>query len=165
MSTPRSADHNRHFLAPNHHHGWDCETRRIVAAESASGLGCVKTQRRCDDVEWAFRQVSFLVVEASCAWSVAIDFGKLFSSSFNFSSSYTARVKLGSEGSETRLPLYPRDQTSPTRPAMSVSCQQRKSDARTPQRKTLRVSMRGSRCSKVKQPATKRQSTTQAPQP
>src|SRR5271165_3169815 len=43
--------------------------------------------------------------------------------------------------------------------------QQRKSDARTPQRKTLRVSMRGSRCSKVKQPATKRQSTTQAPQP
>jgi hypothetical protein len=92
---------------------------------SALGLGCVKTQRRCDDVEWAFRQVSFLVVEASCAWSVAIDFGKLFSSSFNFSSSYTARVKLGSEGSETRLPLYPRDQTSPTRPAMSVSCQNR----------------------------------------
>src|SRR5260370_39237803 len=63
-----------------------------VTAMSAMGLGCVKTQRRCDDVEWAFRQVSFLVVEASWAWSVAIDFGKLFSSSFNFSSFYTARV-------------------------------------------------------------------------
>src|SRR4030088_971551 len=61
-------------------------------AISALGLGCVKTQRRCEDVEWAFRQVSFLVVEASWAWSVAIDFGKLFSSSFNFSSFYTARV-------------------------------------------------------------------------
>jgi hypothetical protein len=58
---------------------------------SPLGLGCVKTQRRCDDVEWAFRQVSFLVAEASWAWSVAIDFGKLFSSSFNFSSFYTAR--------------------------------------------------------------------------
>src|SRR6266404_2710414 len=38
---------------------------------------------------------AFLVVEASWAWSVAIDFGKLFSSSFNFSSFYTARDKTG----------------------------------------------------------------------
>ena len=29
------------------------------------GLGCVKTQRRCDGVEWAFYQMSFLVVETS----------------------------------------------------------------------------------------------------
>ena len=63
---------------------------------SGQGLGRVKTERRCDDVEWAFRQVSFLVVEASWACSVAIDFEKLFSSSFNFSSFYTAsRVKSG----------------------------------------------------------------------
>ena len=45
---------------------------------SGSGLGCVKTQGRCEGVEWAFRQASFLVVEASRARSVAIDFRKLF---------------------------------------------------------------------------------------
>jgi hypothetical protein len=30
---------------------------------SASGLGCVKTQRRCSDVEWTFHQMSLLVAE------------------------------------------------------------------------------------------------------
>src|SRR6266436_1165411 len=69
--------------------------RAAAVAMSELGLGCVKTQRRCDDVDCAFRQVAFLVVEASWAWSVAIDFGKLFSSSFNFSSFYTARDKTG----------------------------------------------------------------------
>src|ERR1700675_5116563 len=61
---------------------------------SEVGLGRVKTQRCCDDIEWVFRQATFLIVQASWAWAVAIDFGKLFSSSFNFSSFYTARVKL-----------------------------------------------------------------------
>jgi hypothetical protein len=37
--------------------------------------------------------VSFLVLETSRACSVAIDFGKLFSSSFEFLSFHTARVK------------------------------------------------------------------------
>src|ERR1700688_3320107 len=60
---------------------------------SEVGLGRVKTQRCCDDIEWVFRQATFLIVQASWACSVAIDFGKLFSSSFNFSSFYTARVK------------------------------------------------------------------------
>ena len=38
-------------------------------AISEKGLGCVKTQRRCDGVERAFHQVSFLVVEISQAYS------------------------------------------------------------------------------------------------
>jgi hypothetical protein len=33
-------------------------------------------------------------------------------------------VKNGSDGPEIRLPLYPRDRTSPARPVMSVSCQE-----------------------------------------
>src|SRR5258708_25736686 len=59
---------------------------------SVPGLGCAKTQRHSDGVEWAFHQASYLVVETSRACSVAIDFGKLFSSSFDFSRFYTARV-------------------------------------------------------------------------
>jgi len=59
---------------------------------SPLGLGCVITQRRSDGVERTFHQVSYLAVETSRTCSVAIDFGKLFPSSFDLSSSYTARV-------------------------------------------------------------------------
>src|ERR1700674_1315306 len=80
---------------------------------SEVGLGRVKTQRCCDDIEWVFRQATFLIVQASWACSVAIDFGKLFSSSFNFSSFYTARVKNGNGNPKIRLPPYPRKRTLP----------------------------------------------------
>src|SRR5271156_3362009 len=75
---------------------------------SAPGLGCVKTQRRCDGVERAFHQVSFLVVETSRACPVAIDFGKLFSSSFDFLSFYTARVNRVVLPFGGSLPIYTR---------------------------------------------------------
>src|SRR5882757_2951385 len=58
---------------------------------SELGLGCVKTQRRRDGVEWAFHQVSFPVIEISRACS--LQFGKLISSSLDFPSFHTARVK------------------------------------------------------------------------
>src|ERR1700688_1226716 len=68
---------------------------------SEVGLGRVKTQRCCDDIEWVFRQATFLIVQASWACSVAIDFGKLFSSAFNFSSFYTAWT----QSEHRRLPV------------------------------------------------------------
>src|SRR6266436_8987869 len=100
--------------------------RAAAVAMSELGLGCVKTQRRCDDVDCAFRQVSFLVVEASWAWSVAIDFGKLFSSSFNFSSFYTARVNRVILTMHPPLPIYPDKQKFSGSIGRSQTCQQRK---------------------------------------
>ena len=84
---------------------------------SGLGLGCVKTQQRCDGLERAFHEVSFLVIETSRGCSVAIDFGKLFSSSFDFSSFYTARVKTGSRGPAPGLLLCPQQWTSTARHA------------------------------------------------
>jgi hypothetical protein len=52
-----------------------------------------------------------MVVETLLACSVAIDFGKLFSSSFGFLSFYTARVKTGPDGLETPLPVCPGERT------------------------------------------------------
>lgn len=48
-------------------------------AMSALGLGRAKTKRHCDRVERAFHQIYFLAVETSWTWTIAIDFGKLFS--------------------------------------------------------------------------------------
>src|SRR5712675_208089 len=56
--------------------------------------------------------MSFLVVETSRACSAAIDFGKLFSSSFDFLSFHTARVANGPDALEMRCPLLSRKQTS-----------------------------------------------------
>src|ERR1700686_4365341 len=78
---------------------------------SEVGLGRVKTQRCCDDIEWVFRQATFLIVQASWACSVAIDFGKLFSSSFNFSSFYTARVNRAILSVGRLLPVRPQLRT------------------------------------------------------
>jgi hypothetical protein len=52
--------------------------------------------------------MSFLGLETSRACSVAIDFGKLFSSSFDFLSFHTARVIFGSRAIRLRGLLYPR---------------------------------------------------------
>src|ERR1700680_739597 len=89
---------------------------------SEVGLGRVKTQRCCDDIEWVFRQATFLIVQASWACSVAIDFGKLFSSSFNFSSFYTARVNRYQNGPSARRPLSPRKRPNCEHCERSVSC-------------------------------------------
>jgi hypothetical protein len=74
---------------------------------SALGLGCVKTQRRCDGVELAFHQASHLVVETSLTRFVAINFGKLFSSSFDFLSFYTTRVNRVTLTTRRSLPVFP----------------------------------------------------------
>src|ERR1700688_1358966 len=52
-----------------------------------------------------------MVVGTSLASSVAIDFGKLFSSSFGFLSSYTARVMNRLDALKMRCPLFSRKQT------------------------------------------------------
>src|SRR5260370_3604811 len=70
-------------------------TSSLRASRSVDDLGCVKTQRRCDSVEWAFCQLSHPGFETSRACLVENDFGKLFSSSFHFLSFYTARIHSG----------------------------------------------------------------------
>jgi hypothetical protein len=64
-------------------------------------------------------QVSLLVVEISQAYSAAIDFGKLFSLSFDFLSFHTARVKNGPDAIEMGCLRYPQKQTSVSAAAMT----------------------------------------------
>jgi len=52
-----------------------------------------------------------LVVETTRTFFVAIDFGKLFSSPFNFLSFHTARVKIGHGPAHERCPLCPQEGT------------------------------------------------------
>ena len=98
-----------------------------VRLMSAQGLGCVKTQRRCNGVEWAFHQMSFRAVETSRACPVASSFGRLFSSSFDFLSFHTARVIRAILKVCPRLPVFPRERTSSGPVGMSQKCQTRKS--------------------------------------
>jgi hypothetical protein len=70
--------------------------------------------------------VSFLVVETSWARPVAIDFGNLFSSSFDFLRFHTARVKLGPQAVSELDPFIPQERTCNNRCSISVSCQTRK---------------------------------------
>jgi len=94
------------------------------------GLGRVKTQRRSVGVEWTFHQVSYLVVETSRACSVAIDFGKLFSSSFDFSSFYTP----GSFSEVGQLPGQVRSCLSNGHAATASACRFRaQQETRAPQ--------------------------------
>jgi hypothetical protein len=47
------------------------------------------------------------------------------------------------DGLEIRLPFFPRDRTSPTRPAMSVSCHERTSGTLPNRSKTRSYGVRG----------------------
>ena len=59
------------------------------------------------------------------ARSVTIDFGKLFSSSFDFLSFHTARVKVRSPGVQPASRLYPQLRTRPCTAQTDALCQKR----------------------------------------
>jgi hypothetical protein len=63
-----------------------------------------------------------------CSFPIQRNRDKISARKFDVGLFHTGSVNNGPAALEIPLPFYPRDRTSPTRPAMSVWCQKRKSE-------------------------------------